>query len=308
MNRTIKEVYIDYFTFLNLKNKMTTNKNIEYKFKNYILPYFGDMKISDIDTKCYINFQSYLKNYNFSNSFYEQIHIMCKKLFDYLGLVYGIENIPAKVGMPKKDVLYVSTQKKGTFTKREYKKFIKHVDNNIYHALFNVLFYCGLRKGEALALTINDLKGNSLTINKTITKELYNGKRQFLKPKTSKSNRIVRLDIFTTHELNKLIKYYKLNYDNFNQNFYLFGGNNPIACTTLERKKNEYCKKAGVKQIRIHDFRHSHATLLYNNNIKIKTIQERLGHASINITLNTYVHSDSRQEKKLIKMINFLRL
>ena len=308
MNKTINELYFDYINYLALKNKITTIKNIEYKFKNYILPYFGNMQIKDITTESYINFQSHLKKYNFSNSFYEQIHIMCKKLFDYLVLIYSIDNIPAKIGMPKKDILYITNQTKGTFNKHEFKKFINVVDNNIYHALFNVLFYCGLRKGEALALTIEDFKKNSLAINKTITKELYNGKRQFLKPKTNKSNRIVRLDLFTVREINKLIKYYKTNYTNYNKNFYLFGGNKPIACTTLERKKNEYCKKAGVKQIRIHDFRHSHATMLYNNKIEIKAIQERLGHANINITLNTYVHSDSRQEKKLIKMINFLRL
>lgn len=308
MNKTINEIYFDYINFLTLKNKVTTIKNIEYKFKNYILPYFGNMPINNITTESYINFQAYLKKYSFSNSFYEQIHIMCKKLFDYLGLIYDVDNIPAKVGMPKKDILYISTQTKGTFDRHEFKKFINVVDNNVYHAFFNVLFYCGLRKGEAMALTIDDFKKDSLVINKTITKELYNGKRQFLKPKTTKSNRIVKLDISTVHELNKLIRYYKAKYENYNKNFYLFGGNKPIACTTLERKKNEYCKKAGVKQIRIHDFRHSHATMLYNNKIEIKTIQERLGHANINITLNTYVHSNSKQEKKLIKMINFLRL
>ena len=60
------------------------------------------------------------------------------------------------------------------------------------------------------------------------------------------------------------------------------------------------------KQIRIHDFRHSHATLLYNNDVKVKMIQERLGHSDINVTLNTYVHTDKEQEKRLIKKINLI--
>lgn len=308
MNKTMNEVYPDYLKYLELKNKMTTNKNIEYKFKNYILPFFNDISIDKINTQIYIDFQLYLKKFNYSSSFYEQIHIMCKKFFDYLNMMYGIENIPAKVGITKKDTIYTSNQKKGTFTKKEFKKFIKCVDDNIYHALFNVLFYCGLRKGEILALTIKDFKKNCLIINKTITKELYNGQRQLLKPKTKKSNRIVKLDLLTRWELKKLIKYYSIHYDDFNENFFLFGGNKPIACTTLERKKNEYCKKAGVKQIRIHDFRHSHATMLYNKNVKIKLIQERLGHANINITLDTYVHTNEKQEKKLIKKINLIRL
>ena len=87
----------------------------------------------------------------------------------------------------------------------------------------------------------------------------------------------------------------------------MFGGDKPIATTTLERKKNKYCKLAKVKQIRIHDFRHSHATILYKKNVQIKLIQQRLGHNNINTTLNTYVHTDEMQEKRLINVINLLR-
>lgn len=103
-------------------------------------------------------------------------------------------------------------------------------------------------------------------------------------------------------------EYYKKNYPNYNEDFFLFGGNKPISTTTLERKKNEYCKLAGVKQIRIHDLRHSHATILYNKKVKVKTIQERLGHADISTTLNTYVHTDIKEQKRLIKKINLLRM
>lgn len=99
---------------------------------------------------------------------------------------------------------------------------------------------------------------------------------------------------------NQQIKIYTI----FNDDFFLFGGDT----TTLDRKKNEYCKKANITPIRIHDFRHSHATMLYNKKIKIKTIQKRLGHADISTTLNTYVHPNDKEEKKLIKKINFTRL
>lgn len=308
MNKTINEVYQDYYKYLALKKKITTIKNIEYKFKNYILPFFGNMNINSISINNYIEFQLYLKKFNYSNSFYEQIHGICKNFFEYLNLIYNVENITNKTEKVKNDYIYNSKQKKGTFSKKEFNKFINSVDDKVYHALFNVLFYCGLRKGEALALKVSDFKNNCLIINKTITKELYNGKRQILNTKTKKSNRIIRLDYLTNRELKRLIKYYNKKYNNFNDNFFLFGGDKPIACTTLERKKNEYCKKAGVKQIRIHDFRHSHATLLYNKNVKLKLIQERLGHSDIDITLNTYVHTNKEQEKRLIKKINLMRL
>lgn len=307
MDRTVNEVYIDYLNYLALKNKVTTIKGIEYRFKKYILPFFGQKKINEIKSQDYIDFQIYLKQFNNSPSFYETLHITIKKFFDYLSLVYNLENVVKKVGYYKSDIVYTSTQKKGTFSKKEFNKFIKVVDNNIYHALFNTLYYCGLRKGEALALKINDFDGKNLTINKTLTKEKFNGRRQLLTPKTKKSNRIVKLDFRTKLEIKKLIKYYSKNYINFNRDFFLFGGDKPIATTTLERKKNKYCKLARVKQIRIHDFRHSHATILYKKNVQIKLIQQRLGHNNINTTLNTYVHTDEMQEKRLINVINLLR-
>ena len=308
MDKTINEVYEEYKKYIELKNKITTNQNIKDKFKNQILPFLGDLKINEITTQDYINFQTYLKEFNYSYSTYKQIHIICKRFFDYLNNIYGIDNIPLKVGKIENYNFKDSTQTKGTFTKKEFNKFIRCVDNNIYHALFNVLFYCGLRKGEALALKISDFKNGVLYINKSITKNKFYGQRQILTPKTKKSNRIIRLDLFTRLELNKLVKYYSTHYDNFNDDFFLFGGPVPIACTTLERKKNKYCKIAGVKQIRIHDFRHSHATMLYKHNIKIKLIQERLGRADINTTLNTYVHTDLKQEKRLTKLINLIHL
>lgn len=306
--KTINEIYPDYLEFLYLKNKITTIEGINYRFKKYILPFFGDKKINKITTQDYINFQTYLKNLNLSPSFYESTHLIIKKFFNYLSMLYNIENVVDKVGYQKTDIFYSTTQKKGTFSRKEYKKFIKKVDNKIYHALFNLLFYSGLRKGEALALKVSDLKNGYVVVNKTITTHPYDGTRLITTPKTKSSIRKIKLDFFTNLELEQLIKHYKRTYNDFNQDFFLFGAKKPIACTTLSRKKNEYCKKAGVKQIRIHDFRHSHATMLYKEKIDFKSIQKRLGHADISTTLNTYVHSDEKEEKKLIKMINFRRI
>lgn len=304
----MNEIYEDYIKYLALKIKPTTLNGVKYKFNNYILPTFGKYTPNEITKEMYINFQSNLRSLNYSDRFSKEIHSMCRNLYKYFKLFYDIEDVTAGVDLVSYNHVYTSNQKKGTYTKKEFKTFIKHVDDPIYHALFTVLFFCGLRKGEALALKISDFKDNTLTINKTITKEVFNGKRLILTPKTKKSNRIIELDLFTSLELKRLIKYYSNNFENYNTNFFLFGGNKPISCTSLERKKNMWCKKAHVKQIRIHDFRHSHATMLYNSKVKAKVIQERLGHASISTTLETYVHGNKSQEKKLINKINLSRL
>ena len=264
------------------------------------------MRINNISKKDYANFQLYIKKLNFSNSFYRELNAVCRGLFNYLNFNYGIEDITKgniKLAHNSNEIEFKST----TWGKKEFNKFIKKCDDKIYHTLFTVLFYTGIRKGEALALKISDFKDKNLIISKTLTKEFYNGKRQAIPTKSGKT-RIISLDFFTTLEIKNLINYYRKNYDNFNENFYLFGADKPIATTTLDRKKNFYCNKAGVKQIRIHDFRHSHATMLYNKKIKLKLIQERLGHSDISTTMNIYVHTNKEEQKRLIKKINLTRL
>lgn len=303
----INEAYQEYLHYLSLKFKITTVKFIDYKFKNYILPYFKNKQIDKITLQEYVKFLKEINNLNYSNTFTSQIHSIMRGFFNYLKIKYSIKNIPEIIGEIK-NTKFENKAILKTWTKQDFKKFIKHSDNKIYHALFNALFYTGIRKGEALALKINDLQNSYLTINKTITKELFNGKRLILPPKSKTSIRKIKIDPFLNYELKKLIKYYKKNYDDFNNDFFLFGGNKPISTTTLDRKKNEYCQKANIQQIRIHDFRHSHATILYEKNIKIKAIQQRLGHADISTTLNTYVHLNKKEEKRLIKAINLTHL
>ena len=303
----VNEIYQDYLDYLKLKNKVTTINHTQLKIKNYVLPYFGEMDIYNITEKDYIDFQLKIKELNYSESFNEQIHTITKKFFDYISLIYKIDNIAERVG---KIINTKKNQSKiihNVWSKKEFKRFINKVDDPIYHAMFNFLFYTGARKSEAMALKVSDLQNDSIVISKSITKDWYEGKRLIISTKSGKSRRI-KIDRLLKHELNQLIKYYIKKYDNYNSDFFLFGGNKPISPTSLERKKNHYCDLAKVKRIRIHDFRHSHATMLYNKNVKIKIIQERLGHADISTTMDTYVHLDENEQKRLIHKINLIRL
>ena len=109
-----------------------------------------------------------------------------------------------------------------------------------------------MRKGELLALTWNDINeyNNLIFINKTITKN-----HEIQTPKTKSSNRIIQIN---SNLMKELINIKPLNiYDNE----LIFS----ISFTQLKRIKDKYCKLANVKQIKIHEFRHSHACLLFQN-------------------------------------------
>lgn len=169
-------------------------------------------------------------------------------------------------------------------------------------------FYTGVRIGEALALTFADIDNGVVSINKTISKEYYNGKRAITTPKTKKSIRKIHIDSILKNEIELLRKHYSTIYSDFNNSYFVFGGTIPLSNSTVERKKNKWCDQANVKRIRIHDFRHSHATLLITNSIPITAISHRLGHSNVSLTLDTYAHLLDEDEKRVSDTLNSLRL
>ena len=92
----------------------------------------------------------------------------------------------------------------------------------------------------------------------------------------------------------------------FNDDWFVFGGLKPLVPTTIGRKRDMYCKKLGVKKIRIHDFRHSHASLLISKGVPITMISKRLGHSNIEMTFNTYAHLIPEDEDKAINALENL--
>lgn len=303
---TIERAYFNYIEYAKLHLKPTTILNIERKFKLHIIPYIGNLNIYEFSEDNYLYWQRCIRNLDYSKSFNKAIQSLLKNFFDYLSLLYKIDNIPKKV----KDFTTYNNVKKSdidVLKYKDFKKFIKGTKKDIlYNTLFEFLYFTGVRKGELLALNWNDLNKRYISISKTITKEFFNGKRIITDPKTKNSIRTIKLDYKTYRKLLKLKKYYIKTDKNFNSNYFIFGGSKPIATTTLDRKKNYYFDKANLKRIRIHDFRHSHATLLYKNKCDIKLIQQRLGHSNIDTTLNTYVHFGN--EKRVLRTLNFLHL
>ena len=305
MNLTFENAYLEYIEYAKLKLKPQSILKIKSRFNTHILPYFCDKKIKDISALDYLNWQKKIENLNYRFKYKKALHYCNVALWNYLKIFHGVNNnVPSLVGNFKNSYEITSYS---YFTLEEFKLFINHIDTPIYKTLFNFLFFTGCRLGETLALTFNDLKHNCIYINKTLTKESYNGSRILTLPKTKKSIRTLRIDNMLIEELAELQIYYIKKFGFFNNDFYIFGGLEPLSPSTIERKKNYYCDKAGLKRIRLHDFRHSHATLLFNNEVPINLITYRLGHSNINTTLTTYCHLIPENEKRTLEVLNSLR-
>lgn len=102
-----------------------------------------------------------------------------------------------------------------------------------------------------------------------------------------------------------LFKKEKKNYG-FKKSWYIFDSDVPITNSRLRDREIQICKKAEIKEIRIHDFRHSCASLLINNGANITIVAKYLGHTKIDETLNTYSHMYKNKLNDVVDTINKL--
>ena len=94
----------------------------------------------------------------------------------------------------------------------------------------------------------------------------------------------------------------------FTDNYFVCGGIKALRDTPISNANINFAKDAGVKIIRIHDFRHSHASLLANNGISIQEVARRLGHADVSITLKTYAHLYPKESERALNILNKIEL
>ncbi len=253
--------------------------------------YLENMKIKELTVPKYQAFKEELNKMDLTVSRKNAVHKFVKQIINFAKTMYDVDcNAPSRVG-GFKDVNKLRTKNVDFFTYDEFSKFIACVDNKPFHALFMTLYHQGTRIGEANALTWNDIdfEKHTMTINKNCYMKAKGIRYVITSTKRTASDRILPIEHETEEELKELYKYYA-SYANFEPSWFVFGGGEPISMTTLTNAKNKACKDADVKQIRIHDFRHSCASFLVSLGCQPTVIQKYLGHASLKVTLDTYSH------------------
>lgn len=305
MQISFNEVAENYIKYLFLKDKPQSVIKIKNRLDNHILKYYGEKNIYDFTKQDYIEWQIKINEKDLKYNYKKTLHYCFVSFLNHCVKFYNLNNNVAKIiGNFRNDEI---KENGNILNYDEFLKFRENIDNIIHKTFFDFLYFTGARQGETMSLTFNDINNNYITINKTITKELYNGKRLISNPKTKSSNRIICINDFLLNDIMKLKEYYIKKYKNYNNNFYIFGGNKPLAPSTIERYKNKYCKLANVKQIKIHEFRHSHACLLFQNNVPIEDISYRLGHSKLSMTLDVYLKYIPHNEKRVISTLDSLR-
>ena len=186
------------------------------------------------------------------------------------------------------------------WTREEYTKFSEAMmDKPVSYYAFQMLYWCGIREGELLALTPADFdfERKTLTINKSYQR--IHQEDIITTPKTKKSNRVISMPQFLCDEMQDYIgQLYGVEPDTR-----IF----PISKNYLYREMERGCEASGVKRIRIHDLRHSHISLLIDMGFTALAIADRVGHESIDITYR-YAHLFPTRQKEIANKLDELKL
>jgi integrase len=232
----------------------------------------------------------------FSATYIKTLHNQVSAIFNHAVRFYDLKSNPAakarSIGKKEaKEMLF--------WTKDEYTKFIDAMmDKPLSFYAFEMLYWCGLRVGELLALTPADFDfgKDMVSINKSCQR--IDRKDIITEPKTPKSNRIIQMPGFLCLEMQDYLKsLYGCGHDDR-----LF----PITKYYLHHEMDRGAKQTGVKRIRIHDLRHSHVSLLIETGFSAVAIADRVGHESIDITYR-YAHLFPSKQKEIADKLEIER-
>ena len=271
-----------------------TMRTKKYIVELKILPYFGNKRVNDITAADIRQWQNELIKMGYSPTYLKTINNQLSAIFNYAVRYYDLKSNPcAKAGSMGKS----KAEEMDFWTGEEFRKFIDSVMNKrLSYMAFMTLYWTGMRMGELLALNPKDVDLEKRTISITKSYQRLGKKDVITPPKTPKSKRVITIPEFLAAD----IKDYMDSLYELQENDRLF----PITKYYLEHEMQRGIKESGVKRIRVHDLRHSHASMLIELGFSPLEIANRLGHEKVETTLNTYAHLYPNKQTKLAERLD----
>ena len=291
-----------YFEDMKKRLKDNTWHTKEHILRTKLIPFFGKRKMCDILPKDVISWQNEMLEGStktgkpYSPVYLKTLHNQLSAVFNYAVKFYGLPSNPAakagNMGKAKnREMLF--------WTQEEYKKFAEvMMDKPVSFYAFEMLYWCGIREGELLALTPADFDFEKQTVSITKSYQRIKGQDIITDPKTAKSNRVVKMPDFLSQEIQDFIG-----------QLYGIGEHDRMFMITksyLHHEMDRGAKESGVKRIRIHDLRHSHISLLIEMGFSAVAIADRVGHESIDITYR-YAHLFPSTQNEMADRLSDLR-
>lgn len=309
---TVGQLYDKYTEAVKADVRETTLNRIESVCKNHILPYMKNKPLNKLTAPVLQDWKTIIANKDISITTKKNIYAYFLALLNWAVKLDYLQTNPLQKLGNFKTADKTSHQNISFYTSDEYLKFAEAAKeyakekNTVraydYYVFFSIAFYCGLRKGEISALKWSDIDGEYMHITRSIAQKLK-GKDRETPPKNRSSVRTLQIPKPLLNILSEHKKRCK-QYEKFSEDLRICGGALPLRDTTVEKMNKRFAESAGLKKIRIHDFRHSHVSLLANAGINIQEIARRLGHSDIKMTWNTYAHLYPKEEEKAVEVLN----
>lgn len=281
--------------FEDLDVRQSTFRSKKYIIDLKILPYFGKRKITEITQADVLAWQKDIKKGGYEDTYLYTINSQLSAIFNHAVRIYGLPSNPCQKvrTMGRKQA-----REMNIWTQEQFEQFLSYIKDKPYSYYgFLIFFWTGLRLGELLALTVGDidLDKKTLTVNKSC--QYISGERVITPPKTERSNRVVTLP---DNLITELREYFSHRYGIMDSDVIF-----PVTKAYFENEMKRGARLAGLEKIRIHDLRHSHASLLISKlNVPIIAVSRRLGHENVSVTMNTYGHLYPKQMDDIASQLN----
>ncbi len=302
LDMTFKSFVELYTKDMETRLKENTWATKEHIIRTKLVPYFGKLKMCNITAQQIVSWQNEMMNYKdskgegYSPVYLKTLHCQLSAIFNHAIRFYNLRENPCKKagGMGKnknREMLF--------WTKEEYLKFADAMmDKPLSYYAFEMLYWTGIREGELLALTPADFDFEKGTVSISKSYQRLKGQDLITSPKTEKSNRVIKMPKFLTEEIQDYLR-----------QLYDVGLDDRMFTVTksyLHHEMERGAKEAGIKQIRIHDIRHSHVSLLIDMGFSAIAIADRVGHESIDITYN-YAHLFPSKQTEMAEKLDMER-
>lgn len=298
---TVRELASEWLYVTQNRIKESTGANYRMKLDKHILPAFGDKNCSMLTAKDIYSFIERKMRSGLSARYVADIIVLFKSIFRYACREYAIRNVLDSIIMPKSKKNEVKV-----FSKEQQRTLSAYLNSSRDLTTLGIAIslYTGLRIGELCALQWQDIdiKNKTLTVRKTIQRiQVIGGKKKtkvvITEPKSSNSMRTIPIPDCLISMIAQFVS--------SPDAFVLSSNNRPVEPRTMQNRFKRVLDNAKLPSINYHSLRHAFATGAIEIGFDIKTLSEILGHSSVEVTLNRYIHSSMDRKRTCMNMLSW---
>lgn len=309
---TVQQLFDEYEVYHSHETRRTSHDSAMRNLKARVLPTMKDYRLDRLTQPVLAQWKNEIAASELSIVTKRNAYAAFVAMLNYgVKMGYIVKNPLTVLGnFRDADAIDRAEERLHYYTPEQFRAFItaarEHtvtVNDWGFYVFFCIAFYTGARKGEINALKWTDIEGNIMHIRRSIAQKLK-GDDVETPPKNKSSYRDLQLPAPLMAVLNEHKVRQKENAPLFSEEYRVCGGERPLRDTSIDKRNQAYAKAAELPHIRIHDFRHTHASLLANEGINIQEIARRLGHSNVQMTWNTYSHLYPREEERAVAVLN----